>query len=192
MEEKKPEWKRLTRAERKERKQRIAERKAAGKKAHLEKYGKPLASGAFGWTLVEVYESGHVRISGGAMMELLGIEFRDLSQRKNQIGRIVGFLGTGGWNMATSTRKGEAYLSITTTAGVRTLKTSEARPSDIETANKVVAASKSVVARKTQANEPSISSGSLSNELEKLSKLREEGTLTDEEFAAAKKKLLGE
>ena len=189
--EKRTRPKRPTRYERQARKQQQKERKAEAERAHREKYGKPIASGAFGWTLIEVFKTGHVRISGGATHELYGIEFTDLSRQKNQIGRVVGFLGTGGLNMATSTRKGEAYLSISTASGVRTVKTSEARPSDIETANKLVAASKSVVARKTQATEPSTSSGSLSNELEKLSTLREEGTLTDEEFAAAKKKLLG-
>jgi len=184
--------KRLTGAERKERREKIKERKAVAERAHLEKYGKPIASGAFGWTDVEVYKSGHVRISGGAMMELFGIEFTDLSQRKNQIGRVVGFLGTGGLNMATSTRKGEAYLSITTPSGVRTVKTSEARPSDIETAHKLVAAARAFSAQVKNSSPSSPSNmEDVSAQLEKLSALRERGALSEEEFSAAKKKLLG-
>lgn len=190
MAEKKPEWKRLTRAERKER---IAERKAAGKQAQLEKYGKPIASGAFGWSLVEIYESGHVRISGGAMLELKGIEFTDMSRQKNQIGRVVGFLGTGGWNMATSTRKGEAFLSISTASGVKTLKTSEARPSDIQTANKLVAASKAIVGRaKPEQGATAPGQDDLSIQLQRLEELKKTGALTDEEFSAAKRKLLAD
>jgi uncharacterized membrane protein YhaH (DUF805 family) len=184
--------KRLTRDERKERNQKIKERKAAAENAHREKYGKPIASGAFGWTFVEVYKSGHVRVSRGAMQQLLGIEFTDLSQRKNQIGRVVGFLGTGGLNMATSTRKGEAYLSITTPSGVRTVKTSEARPSDIETAQKLVAAAKAISASVQHSSAGSSSNvEDISAQLEKLSALKEQGALSKEEFSAAKKKLLG-
>lgn len=190
MDKEKPQWKRLTRDERKARKERIKQRKAAGEKVHLEKYGKPIASGAFGWSLVEIYKSGHVRISGGAMLELRGIELTDLSTRKNQIGRVVGFLGTGGLNMATSTRKGEAFLTISTGSGIKTLKTSEVRPADIETANKLLSASKAVIAEKSQSAVSSMSSDSLSAELERLSALYKGGTLTEDEFAAAKKKLL--
>lgn len=189
--QKKARAKRLTKEERKERDQRQKERKAEAERAHREKYGKPIASGAFGWTLVEVFKTGHVRISGGATQELYGIEFTDLSRRKNQIGRVVGFLGTGGLNMATSTRKGEAYLSISTPSGVRALKTSEARPSDIETANKLVAASKAVAGRANaeQATQSPVSDD-LSIQLQRLDELKKTGGLTDEEFSAAKRKLL--
>ena len=190
--EKKARVKRPSKEERKERSRKQKERKAEAEKAHREKYGKPIASGAFGWTLVEVFKTGHVRISGGAMQELYGIEFTDLSQRKNQIGRVVGFLGTGGLNMATSTRKGEAYLSVSTPSGVRTLKTSEARPSDIETANKLVAASKAVAGRaKSEQTAATAGPDDLSIQLQRLDELKKTGGLTEDEFSAAKKKLLG-
>jgi hypothetical protein len=192
MAKEKPQWKRLSKDERKERKERIRQRKLDGKKAHEEKYGKPIASGAFGWTLVELYKTGHIRIGGGAMLELRAIEFTDLSRRKNQIGRVVGFLGTGGLNMATSTRKGEAFLAIATSSVTRTLKTSEVRPSDIETANMLVAASKTVIGQPSpESRNPEVSGGHLAGELERLSKLRGTGALTEQEFADAKRKILG-
>ena len=40
-------------------------------------------------------------------------------------------------------------------------------------------------------DEPEMNSNSTSGELEKLAKLYEQGVLTDEEFAAAKKKVIG-
>lgn len=40
-------------------------------------------------------------------------------------------------------------------------------------------------------DEPEMNSNSTSGELEKLAKLHEQGVLTDEEFAAAKKKVIG-
>lgn len=177
--------------ERTERNQRNRERKAEAARQHLEKYGKPIASEVFGWTLIEIFKTGHVRIARGEMQELLGIEFTDISQRKNQIGRMAGFIGTGGLNMFTSTRKGEAFLSISTASGSKTLKVGEVRPSDIETAHKLMAASKTVIHGNRSQSSGNETAPDLSAQLEKLSSMKNSGELSEGEFAAAKKKLLG-
>ena len=191
MNEKQSDWKRLSRDERKERKERIKKRKQDADEAFRKKYGSPIASGAFGWTLVEVYQTGHVRVGGGAMLQLYGIEFTDLSARKNQIGRVIGFIGTLGVNMATSSRKGEGFLSISTESGVKTLKTGEVRPSDVETATKLMAAAKAVVLAQEPTGTSAGGTEDIASQLEKLVVLQKEGAITQEEFSAAKKKLLG-
>ena len=171
------------------------------------KWGQVVASGLLGSKNVRIYSKGFVSVgflfaSKTPPQKLMQISGNADVTKKTGLGRGVGFALTGGANVLFSPNKrGDIYLVIVTDKRTYQLHCSPPTKQDMQTFHLLLTAGQSVVKSVNDAQEPSsqnvISMPSpgqtlnLSEEIEKLGKLHSNGTLSDEEFEAAKKRVLG-
>jgi hypothetical protein len=184
--------KKADRAEAKEKKQ---EAEKARKAQELAKYGREVLSEMLGLKTVKFYEHGFTKVGMlGDFEKLMGIEGSgDNLQKKSAAGRAAGFVFTGGLNMLGSNKRGDLLITITTDSNVHTLHVDAPYEHDLKSYQRIVAVGKSLLdargPREQSIQEPAPQS--ISGEIEKLVSLRDSGALSDEEFAAAKHRLLG-
>lgn len=173
---------------------------AARRKEEVEQYGRQLASETIGLKSVKIYEKGYVKVGMmGSFEKLKSIEATANVQKKTGAGRAVTAVLTAGTNlMTTPNKRGDIFLTIVTASNVHTVHTDVITEWDLKALYKLEQIGKSVLAA-TQATEPAPTTANgarsapdLSGGLEKLVALRESGGLTEEEFAAAKAKLLAQ
>lgn len=153
---------------------------------------------------IRFYQNGFVEVLGSfespkrkPAERLLGIEAYSNIQTKTGVGRGVAAFLTVGLSIAVASNlRGTLQLVITTDkkSHVMSLTVTPSK-TDLEAMSKAEAIGKALLAQtltqKVSVSVPSGQTGStLSVELEKLSKLKEQGLLSDVEFQAAKRKLL--
>jgi len=170
-------------------------------------YGRCVAEGTLAGKRVKIYEKGYVQVGMfklGTPERLLGITASDMSSQKTAIGRGIVAVATMGTNlMVTPNKRGNYYLVIVTDRKTHNLTMTPPTNSDLKAMHKLEAAGKAVLAalaaeaaiRATPAVAnpvPAASEVDLAAQLTQLAQLHGSGALTDEEFAAAKQRLLGQ
>lgn len=178
-----------------------------GKRDFESKYGQVVASGLLGSKNIRIYSKAFVSVgflfaSKSPPQKLMQISGNADVTKKTGLGRGVGFALTAGANVLLSPNKrGDIYLVIVTDKRTYQLHTSPPTKQDMQTFHLLLTAGQSVLKSETVVKEPSIASVNsppklsqtlnLSEEIEKLGKLHANGTLSDEEFEMAKKRVLG-
>ena len=170
----------------------------------LEKWGAVEASCRFGdyGNVVTVYGKGFVKVLSGPFLnkgeveKLLVISGGTDITKKSAFGRTVGAGFSLGLNLVISpSQRGNLYLKIGTDKTTHSLIQTTPDTKSIKNLNLLVSAGEKVIALRDSSAQksPEVMSepANLSEQLTQLANLRQSGTLDDEEFAAAKAKLLG-
>ena len=167
-------------------------------------YGSEVVSRPFATKKITIYSQGFVRVDTGAgafkgkVEKLLDIFGETDITRKTGLGRAAGAVLTAGANVLLSPgQRGNVYLTITTDRDTHSIMWSRPDAYSIKTMNELVSAGKSVIARANSAmnaagsaNHPALATFDLAEQLAKLAELRTAGVLSEEEFSAAKAKLI--
>ena len=171
------------------------------KAPHFALCGRMVAEGVVAGRRVKIYEKGFAQVgmfSLGDPEMLLGITAHDNSQQKTALGRTLAAGVTLGANLITSpSKRGSLYLIIVTKKKTHTLTLSPPTDSDLKAMHKLEAVGRSVLAaleaQKQVESQPATSPenmASLADQLTQLTQLHQSGALTDQEFSAAKARLL--
>lgn len=157
----------------------------------------------FGATTVEVYEHGYVRVSammtkGTPFEKLRSIKYTQQVQDKSAGGRAIAGAATMGLNYLASKEKRTLFLTIATDRKTHTLSTEgdmlrldDKAGLGIEAAGQGVLAAAAASPQVIVHTAPAASQGdSLADQIKKLSDLHDDGVLSEEEFAAAKARLI--
>jgi hypothetical protein len=156
---------------------------------------------------VEIYDKGYVRVSGALFgnsapfEKLKAISGNADVTKKSALGRTLAAGATLGANLVYSPNKrGDLYLTIATETKVHSVHMSPPTERDMKAMHKLATSGQAVIDSVTAAVEapttvPKVNSmlpqdPSIADELKKLAELRDSGALTEDEFFAAKKKLL--
>lgn len=165
------------------------------------KYGNVVSQAHFGSAFIKIYSKGYVEIAKGygllknQVEKLLSIDGEAQITKKTGLGRAAAAVVTFGVNLASPNQRGNLILTITTDREVHVLFHDMPFAHDIKGMNELVSAGKAILARisnsgKGSEREMIESNDSLSNQLRELSRMKDEGLLTADEFAMAKRKLL--
>ena len=204
----KAEAKRLKKEAHKAEKAHLAELKSAKQAERREMYGDIVVDDMLLATRVRLYSKGYVSL-GLAEAEkpeqLLGISVSADVAKKTAIGRGVVAALTMGTNlmMNPTSLRGDLYVIITTDLRTKTFHLSPPTEGSVKTARKLAAVGEAILTRlQNERLETAAVSGGvqstpvlaapadLGSQLFRLAELHAAGVLTDEEFSAAKKKLL--
>jgi hypothetical protein len=146
-------------------------------------------------TTMKVFKDGTFTIKGtfggeSAPDRLVAFEIdSDSMRRKSTTGRGGAALMTGGLSLLASNNRGVSYVTVTgANSGVRTYTTKNPGNTQLTSMRTLQAAAASVVGQ--SASSPAGGSDSVA-QLKQLADLHAAGALSDEEFAAAKKRILG-
>jgi hypothetical protein len=170
----------------------------------LSKYGRKVAGALIQngilATNVSIYDEGFVKI-GGRYEELLGILGDTAVSKKSAIERGIGIVASAavtpfpGINLLLPGQRGRISLTIITDKKTHVLSTDQVHETAVRDYQKLLGAGQAVLQQiqlRTMAGiAPATSSGDLGAQLKQLSDLHAQGVLSDDEFAAAKGKLLG-
>jgi len=145
---------------------------------------------------VTIYQNGYVKV-GGSTSPLLSISGSDSTATKSALGRGIGAVATFGVNLHGSKLRGQAYLSIGTPQQSHTIHLQSPSPGEVADVHRLVAAGQAAIAAREMREsriQPVLQTEplDLTNQIQQLVDLHSSGALSDEEFAAAKSKLLGE
>jgi hypothetical protein len=170
-----------------------AEDKRLKEAEQVERYGREMLSELIGLSIIQLYEKGFVRFSGGDFEKLLSVDLMaDNLTKKSGFGRGVGAVFTLGMNLAVPNTRGDVIVTILTDKKARTF---EMLPDEnsLKASQRVVQVANTILKLNNAEKKgtDNISAGDLGDGLEKLVKLHKSGALSDAEFAKAKKKLLG-
>ena len=166
--------------------------------------GKSAVNVKFAGKRIVIYENAYVSVNEKSPEKLLSIKGEAEVTKKSGFGRFVGHTATfalsaGSISNESNTRRGDVYLIINTDSQTHSLSwdlqkaTSSQNP--VEVMNKIVAAGERVLAMKSSdassrgTSSSAVGSG-ITEQLEKLASLFADGLLTQQEFEAAKTKLL--
>jgi hypothetical protein len=176
--------------------------KAAQMKTELKaKTGKVIFKQLLGLKRLIIFENGYVQVGlMGTPEKLLSVDGDINIVRKGAFGRTAGGLagtlvGLGPVNMLSPSNRGDLSLTIVTDVSAHSFHDDVPMKDTIkafrEAELRCKALLKSLEDSSTNSVQESASSKlGLSEELEKISKLKEQGLLSEEEFAAAKAKLI--
>lgn len=188
---------------------RIEQRKAdnaAGKAAQraasteLEsQLGAVVAQELFTSKMVTIYQNGFVKVRGlfgGSPERLLSISATADITKKTGLGRGVAAVATGGLNLLSPNKRGDAYLVIVTDQTTHTLHTDMPTATDLKNAKTLEAAGLTVLARQaaTEAGgeaAPPAGQKSVAEQLREMKALLDEGVITQEDFDKFKASLIG-
>lgn len=173
----------------------------------MEAAGRLMLKEDFAGYTVEVYERGYVRVGLGAPLpksarfeRLQSVTYTQQVQDKSSGGRALAGLATGGLNYLASNEKRIMFLTLATDLKVHTLKGSgdmfrleDKSGLALEAACKGVLDTMRAESMRagTTTHVPGDAVPSIPEQVRQLSDLHRDGVLSDEEFAAAKARLLG-
>ena len=164
--------------------------------------GDVVHKGSFGGTVVWVYSGGYVRIDDAAMTKwgmsdsarfekLLSVKFTTMTRDKSSGGRAVGAVMSLGLSTFASNERIESFLAIVTDRKVHKLDCTRAAGLALEAvAQGVIDASRAAGAAQTAVATQG-AAPTAAEQLRQLADLHKDGILSDDEFAAAKAKVLG-
>tara|TARA_B110000503_G_scaffold123391_1_gene188938 strand:+ start:475 stop:1284 length:810 start_codon:yes stop_codon:yes gene_type:complete len=168
-----------------------------------ERYGEISVSLPFATKWVTIYSKGYVKVSSGMGLikgdveKLVDIFGETDITKKTGLGRAAGAVFTLGANITLSpNQRGNLYLAITTEKSTHSIMWDRPDASSIKTLNTIVSAGKGALARGRSSSHGEsklmVSEPDLATQISSLNKLRESGIISDEEFQAAKTKLLSD
>jgi hypothetical protein len=164
-------------------------------------YGDPVARESFGKYTVVIFSGGFVQISklfGRAQLsieKLLQIEAESQISKKTGLGRGLATIMTAGVNQMSPNQRGNLILTVTTDKNVHVLIQDVPFEHDMKAMQKLAAVGRSVInqgARSTLTEVDKVAPGSqsLAQQIRELSKLKDAGIISQQEFESAKQKLL--
>jgi large subunit ribosomal protein L7/L12 len=178
-----------------------------------ERYGKLVIEELCAGKLVRIYDKCFVRVSGimigkstAPYEKLLGISGAGDVAKKTGIGRVAVAGMTGGMNLLlTPNKRGDMYLTITTSEKTHMLHMDPPTERDMKAMHKLASAGQAIldataalhVSIVPETTPPSAApvtappSSDFVEQLEKLATLHKSGVLSDEEFNSAKSRILG-
>ena len=149
---------------------------------------------------VSIYDEGFVKI-GGRYEELLGISGDTAVSKKSGLGRGVGIVASAvltpfpGINLLLPGQRGRISLTIITDKKTHVLSTDQVHETAVRDYQKLLGAGQAVLQqiqlRTIAGVAPDSNAPDLGSQLKQISDLHAQGILSDDEFAAAKTKLLG-
>lgn len=189
---------RIAKAEAKERKRIFKEEQREREAARLaemkRRAGRTVLTQRFGLTRVEIFANGYVKVGRGDIEKLVGISGSANVAKKSGVGRGLGAVATAGLNLAGPNIRGDVYLTIITNRKTHSLHQDFASQDDVAAMHKLVAAGEAVLANSRSPKQESpvtaTSRSDLAAQLSQLAELHGKGALTDEQYEAAKNKLL--
>lgn len=162
-----------------------------------EKCGDVVISSTFKTSVITIYSKGYVSVSGGMGLfkgtpeKLQGIDFVADITKKSGLGRGAAAVLTGGLNLLSSNKRGDAYLTIVTDRTTHSLRVEAPYATDMKNGHAIAPAGQALLNASGIATVTVTNDSDIAGQLEKLSNLHKKGILSDDEFAAAKSKLLG-
>lgn len=157
-------------------------------------HGRELLKDRLGISEIYIYEKGFIqfgRVGLAPMERLLAISSSADVNRKTGVGRGVAAVLTTGFSLvAASSNRGIATLTIATDRDTYTHSVTNPENSVIARFQKIAAVGQGVIDMQKSRRGAESSGGSVAEEIAKLAALRASGVLTEEEFQAAKAKLL--
>ena len=164
--------------------------------------GKILVNEIFHTKTIRLYSNGYVQVSSilgildkGRLEKLVAVDGSAEVTKKTGLGRAAGAIFTGGLNLAVSNLRGNAFLNIITENQTHSIMVEAPTPSDLKALNVLVATGKSLAQRASsntsESTPPAPAAKDLATQLLELDGLHKSGVLTDQEFSAAKSRLLG-
>lgn len=183
-----------------------AEDKAQQSSEKVALCGPLIANESFGSKTIRFYEKGYVTVTTNLMKEkqpekLLDVLLSTEIAKKSGAGRLVAGVMTSGLNLVMSSNmRGDIYLSLTTNVTTHMIHVPTPSPSNLKSARKIEAVAQSLISKRAtrgsvtpedQKHAPSAITPTLGDQLSKLADLHQAGALSDDEFAAAKSKLIG-
>lgn len=178
-------------------KQEKARRNAIEAAELQEKCGDVVISSTFKTSVITIYSKGYVSVSGGMGLfkgtpeKLQGIDFVADITKKSGLGRGAAAVLTGGLNLLSSNKRGDAYLTIVTDRTTHSLRVEAPYATDMKNGHAIASAGQALLNASGIATVTVTNDSDIAGQLEKLSNLHKKGILSDDEFAAAKSKLLG-
>lgn len=168
----------------------------SGKSDHGKKLASEVVQDGITLVRVTVFEDGYVKI-GNKVEKLVSVSGDAQIIQKTGLGRSVATVATmftpfPAFNLLSPNARGRAALSLVTDKGVKVISTSYVDRGVLDIYEKLRAAAAAAI----QANAPaefvgdSSASKDLGEQLKQLAELHQQGVLSDEEFAAAKAKLI--
>jgi len=174
----------------------------------LARYGLNVASEIFGNRMVRIYDKGFVRLSGlmfglntATFEQLISIEASSDVSKKSGAGRGAAALMTGGLSLASSNKRGDVYLTITTDATTHVLHEDPPTATNLKQVKKLEAAGLAALRKtppvttdlsETPPATPAASSApTVSERMRELTLLRDDGMVSLEEYDQLRTKLLG-
>ena len=174
----------------------------------LERYGEKIAEEFFGMRTVRIYSNGYVRVSlpmlgANAQFErLLSIESSADVSKKSGLGRGAAAVVTGGYNLLSSNKRGDVYLTISTDVSTHVLHEDPPTAMNLKQVKRLEAAGSSVIGRSqrlpsapalAEAAEQSTETASdIRSRLQELTNLRNEDLISETEYTRLRIKLLDE
>lgn len=147
------------------------------------------------YTTMKIYKDGTFTLTrgfskAGAPDRLLGLDHdADSMRRKSTTGRGGAALMTGGLSLLASNNRGVIYVTLTgEKTGVHTFTTKNPSGTQLSSIRRLKGAADALLA---QAAAPTTGGAGDVAQLKQLADLHAAGALSDAEFAAAKKRLLG-
>jgi hypothetical protein len=152
--------------------------------------GEIVVQGPFGKNAIRLFQNGYIAVDGlfrkNSPERLLKIEGRADVQKKTGLGRAAAAIITGGANLMLSPNtRGNAYLLIETDKQLYTLESEMVSSSEVKLVHTLL------MHAPKGGNESVVDSPDVSEQLSKLAELRDSGALSEEEFTAAKARVLG-
>lgn len=165
--------------------------------ANAAKHGRSLASGSIGGRFVEIFENGYVKVgklSRSSPEKLLGVSGQAEITKKSALGRFAMGSLVMFQNVAfTPNRRGEIHLAIVTDRQTHILRSDLPLKFELEDFYKILAAAETVLEAQ-KATEgmtiPTATASDLAAQLRQIAELHDKGVLDENEFVAAKAKLL--
>ena len=159
----------------------------------MRKYGRKVAAeritNGILWKKIEIYDEGFVKI-GSHYEQLLGISSDTSNIGQGDLGNLFKSL-----NMFSTIRGARLSLTLVTDKKTHYFTPLEVSEADVVSYQKILGAGTAVLQqiqqRTSTAVVPEAAPGDLGAQLRQISDLHEQGILSDDEFAAAKAKLLG-
>ena len=161
-----------------------------------EKFGRVSAQGPIGGRKVEIFDKGFVRvgkIGPSAPEKLLGVSGQADISKKSALGRFaMGTLVMYSNIAFTPNRRGEIHMAITTDRQTYSLKSELPMQFELESFYQIMASAESILeSRKSSTGQALASAPDIAQQLKQIAELHAQGVLNDDEFSAAKAKLLG-
>lgn len=178
-------------------KQQRKEEKAANAAEMRNNYGDEVLNKPFAFSTVTLYSKGYVRVKGGfgliksAPQKLIAIDYSADITKKTGLGRASAAVLTGGLNLLSSNKRGDAYLTIVTDVQTHSLRSEGPTAMELSNGQALASTGRALIGASDSGVTIPTDDSDIADQLQKLTKLHKAGALTDEEFAAAKARILG-
>ncbi len=163
-----------------------------------EQYGTVAIQKTFFNRMIVIYSKGYVLVSRnvfnpkGEPEKLLAMDYSADITKKTGLGRATAAVLTSGLNLLSSNKRGDAYLTIVTEKQTYSLRSEAPTAFDTKNGQALASTARAILEsnglKGTQISAPT---EDMAGQLAKLVELHKVGALSDEEFSAAKARIIG-